>query len=291
MLGQIFINGLTQGCIYALIALGYSMVYGCLRFINFAHGDVYMWGACFGLLFARAGLPFPVALILSMCCTGLIGVSMEFLAYRRLRNVPRVVVTASALGVSIVLSNLALVIVGSETYAVPAFFETKYFTVGNFVVNNMQIMLLGCSVLLMLVLNWFINKSKYGKAIRATSENMMVTSLMGINTNTIVSVTFFVGSALAGAAGVLVAIYYDAVYTTMGYMAGMKAFTSAILGGIGSIPGAMCGGMILGLVESFGTTYISSNMGPAISFAILIIVLLFRPTGLFGSGDVKADRV
>lgn len=289
---QIIINGLTQGCIYALIALGYSMVYGSLRFINFAHGDIYMWGACIGLLLARLGtLPFPVALVLTMVCTGLIGVSVEFLAYRRLRNVPRVVVTASALGVSIVLSNLARVVVGSETYSVPKFFETQYFQVGdNLVLNSMQFVLLGCAVLLMVVLNWFINKSKYGKAIRATSENMMVAGLMGINTNRIVSITFFIGSALAGAAGMLVGIYYDAVYATMGYMAGMKAFTSAILGGIGSIPGAMIGGMLLGQVESFGTTYISSNLGPAISFAVLIIVLLVKPTGLFGSKS-NTDRV
>lgn len=292
MLLQIFINGLTQGCVYALIALGYSMVYGSLRFINFAHGDIYMWGACFALIFARIGnIPFALALILTMICTGLLGVTVEFLAYRRLRNVPRVVVTASALGASIVLSNLARVIVGAETYAVPTFFETKYYNFGSVVINSMQFALLGCSVVLMILLNWFINKTKYGKAIRATSENMDVTSLMGINTNRIISVTFFIGSALAGAAGMLVAIYYDAVYSTMGYMAGMKAFTSAILGGIGSIPGAMLGSLLLGQIESIGTTYISSAMGPAISFATLIIVLLVRPTGFFGSKDLHANRV
>lgn len=291
MLLQIIINGLTQGCIYALIALGYSMVYGTLRFINFAHGDIYMWGACFALIFARLDIPFPIALLLTMICVGLLGVTVEFLAYRRLRNVPRVVVTASALGTSIVLSNAARVIIGGDTYAVPSFFTTKYFEIGSVVVNSMQFILLGCSVALMLALNWFINKTKYGKAIRATSENMDVTSLMGINTNSIVSITFFIGSALAGAAGMLVAIYYDAVYSTMGYMAGMKAFTSAILGGIGSIPGAMLGGLLLGQVESFGTTYISSSMGPAISFAVLIVVLLVRPTGFFGSKDAHANRV
>ena len=292
MILQIIVNGLTMGCVYALIALGYSMVYGSLRFINFAHGDVYMWGACFGLIFARMGsIPFLAALILTMICTGLLGVTVEFLAYRRLRNVPRVVVTASALGASIVLSNLARVIVGAETYFVPAFFETKYFTVGNLVLNSLQFVLLGCSIVLMLVLNWFISKSKYGKAIRATSENQEVTNLMGINTNKIISVTFFIGSALAGAAGLLVGIYYDAVYSTMGYMAGMKAFTAAILGGIGSIPGAMLGSMILGQIESFGTTYISSSMGPAIAFAVLIIVLLVKPTGFFGAGDTHSNRV
>ena len=283
MLIQIIVNGLTQGCIYALIALGYSMVYGSLRCINFAHGDVYMWGACFALIFARIGnIPFIAALFLTMLCTGTVGVALEFLAYRRLRNVPRVVVTASALGASIVLSNLARVLVGAETYAVPAFFETKYYNIGNVVINSMQFALLGCSLALMLILNWFITSTKYGRAIRATSENMDVTSLMGVNTNRVVSITFFVGSALAGAAGMLVAIYYDA---------GMKAFTSAILGGIGSIPGAMLGSLLLGQIESFGTTYISSSMGPAISFATLIIVLLFRPTGFFGGKDASANRV
>lgn len=292
MVLQIIVNGLTMGGVYALIALGYSMVYGSLRFINFAHGDVYMWGACFGLIFARIGdIPFPIALLLTMICTGLLGVAVEFLAYRRLRNVPRVIVTASALGASIVLSNLARVVVGAETYSVPAFFETKYFTIGHLVLNSLQFVLLGCSIVLMLFLNWFISKSKYGKAIRATSENMDVTSLMGINTNKIISVTFFIGSSLAGAAGLLVGIYYDAVYSTMGYMAGMKAFTAAILGGIGSIPGAMLGSMILGQIESFGTTYISSSMGPAIAFAVLIIVLLVKPTGLFGAGDAHSNRV
>ena len=292
MVLQIIVNGLTMGCVYALIALGYSMVYGCLKFINFAHGDVFMWGACFGLIFARmGGIPFPLALILTMVCTGLLGVILEFLAYRRLRNVPRVVVTSSALGASIVLSNLALVLVGAETYSVPPFFETQYFNIGDLVVNSLQLILLGCSIVLMLFLNWFINKSKWGKAIRATSENMSVASLMGINTNKIISVTFFIGSAFAGAAGLLIGIYYDAVYSTMGYMAGMKAFTAAVLGGIGSIPGAMIGSLILGLVESFGTTYISSSMGPAISFAILIIVLLVKPTGLIGTGDTHSNRV
>ena len=292
MVLQIIVNGLTMGCVYALIALGYSMVYGCLKFINFAHGDVFMWGACFGLIFARmGGIPFPLALILTMVCTGLLGVILEFLAYRRLRNVPRVVVTASALGASIVLSNLALVLVGAETYSVPPFFETQYFNIGDLVVNSLQLILLGCSIVLMLFLNWFINKSKWGKAIRATSENMSVASLMGINTNKIISVTFFIGSAFAGAAGLLIGIYYDAVYSTMGYMAGMKAFTAAVLGGIGSIPGAMIGSLILGLVESFGTTYISSSMGPAISFAILIFVLLVKPTGLIGTGDTHSNRV
>ena len=292
MVLQIILNGLTMGCVYALIALGYSMVYGCLKFINFAHGDVFMWGACFGLIFARmGGIPFPLALILTMVCTGLLGVILEFLAYRRLRNVPRVVVTASALGASIVLSNLALVLVGAETYSVPPFFETQYFNIGDLVVNSLQLILLGCSIVLMLFLNWFINKSKWGKAIRATSENMSVASLMGINTNKIISVTFFIGSAFAGAAGLLIGIYYDAVYSTMGYMAGMKAFTAAVLGGIGRIPGAMIGSLILGLVESFGTTYISSSMGPAISFAILIIVLLVKPTGLIGTGDTHSNRV
>lgn len=167
---QIVINGLTQGCVYALIALGYSMVYGTLRFINFAHGDTYMWGACFALLFARMHIPFIPALLLTMICTGLLSVTIEFLCYRRLRNVPRVIVTASALGASIVLSNAALVLIGADVYTVPSFFEVRYFTLGTIVVNSMQFMLLGCAVILMLALTLFINKTKFGRAIRATSE-------------------------------------------------------------------------------------------------------------------------
>ena len=291
MVWQIIVNGLTQGCVYALIALGYSMVYGCLRFINFAHGDIYMWGACFALVFARAGLPFIPALLLTMICTGLLSVAVEFLAYRRLRNVPRVVVVASALGASIILSNAALVIIGPDVYRVPEFFEVKYYMIGSVVINSMQFVLLGTAVVLMLALTWFINKTKHGMAIRAISENMDVSSLMGLNTNRYVSLTFFTGAALAGAAGMLVGIYYDAVYSTMGYMAGMKAFTSAILGGIGSIPGAMLGALLLGQIESFGTTYVSSNMGPAFSFAVLILVLLIKPTGLLGGKDANSNRV
>lgn len=282
---QQLINGLMLGSIYALVALGYTMVYGVLKFINFAHGDIYMWGAFFGLLLSRLpGINFFIMIILTFVLSGFLGVLVERVAYKPLRNAPRLVVTTSALGMSVVLSNLARLIIGSETYAVPKTITFQNIAIGeNAVINTIQILVLSTSILLMVGLNWFVNKSRYGKAIRAVSEDKETAGLMGININKVVSVTFAVGSALGGVAGILVGIYYDAVYATMGYTAGIKAFTAAILGGIGSIPGAMVGGVVLGIVENFGVVLLSSSYREAIAFTVLIIVLLFRPSGLFSA--------
>jgi branched-chain amino acid transport system permease protein len=282
---QQLINGLMLGSVYALVALGYTMVYGVLKFINFAHGDIYMWGAFFGLLLARiSGMNFFIMLLLTLILSGVLGVLVERIAYKPLRNAPRLVVTTSALGMSIVLSNLARLVIGSETYAVPKIMTFRNIAIGeNAVINTIQILILGTSVLLMIGLNWFVNKSRYGKAIRAVSEDKETAGLMGINIDKVVSITFAVGSALGGAAGILVGIYYDAVYATMGYTAGLKAFTAAILGGIGSIPGAMIGGIVLGIVENFGVALLSSSYREAIAFTVLIVVLLFRPSGLFSA--------
>jgi len=282
---QQLINGLMLGSVYALVALGYTMVYGVLKFINFAHGDIYMWGAFFGLLLARIpGMNFFVIIILTLGLSAILGVLVERIAYKPLRSAPRLVVTTSALGMSIVLSNLARLLIGSETYAVPKILNVKAIPLGsNATINTIQIFILGTSILLMIWLNWFVNKSRYGKAIRAVSEDKETAGLMGININKVVSVTFAVGSALGGAAGFLVGMYYDAVYATMGYTAGLKAFTAAILGGIGSIPGAMIGGIVLGIVENFGVVLLSSSYREAITFTVLIIVLLFRPSGLFSA--------
>ena len=280
---QQLINGIMLGSVYALIALGYTMVYGILKFINFAHGDVFMWGAFFGLFLCRTGLPFPIVLLLTLILSGLFGILVELIAYKPLRSAPRLVVTTSALGMSIVLSNLARLLIGSETYPVPKILQIQTYTFGNTVINSLQLTILGTSILLMVGLTWFVNKTRYGKAMRATSENKEIAGLMGINIDKVIAVVFGIGSALGGAAGLLVGMYYDAVYATMGYSAGLKAFTAAILGGIGNIPGAMVGGVVLGLVENFGVSYLSSSWRDSIAFGVLIIVLLFKPSGLFSA--------
>lgn len=281
---QQLINGLMLGSIYALVALGYTMVYGVLKFINFAHGELFMWGAFFGLFLARIpGFNFPLVLILTLVLSGLFGVIVERVAYRPLRSAPRLVVTTSALGMSIVLSNLARLLIGAEIFPVPKILPIYEFQIGDAIINSLQVIILVTAVLLMYLLNWFVNKSRYGKAIRAASEDKETAGLMGISIDKVVTVTFAIGSAFGGAAGLLVGIYYDAIYATMGYSAGLKAFTAAILGGIGSIPGAMFGGVTLGLVENFGAVYLASSYRDAIAFAVLILVLLFRPGGLFSA--------
>jgi branched-chain amino acid transport system permease protein len=283
MFVQQLINGIMLGSVYALIALGYSMVYGVMKFINFAHGDVYMWGAFFGILLARfAGPHFLVVLPLTMLMTGLLGMLVERVAYKPLRQAPRLVVTTSAIGISITLSNLALLLIGSETFPVPKMLSERIYHIGNALINTTQILVLVTALVLMAALYWFVNCTRYGKAIRAASEDRETAGLMGISLDQVVSVTFFVGSAMAGAAGLLVGMYYNAVYSTMGFTAGLKAFAAAIIGGIGSIPGAMIGGVLLGVVENFGASVMSSYRD-GIAFAVMILVLLFKPGGLFNA--------
>lgn len=284
MLLQQLINGLMLGSVYALVALGYTMVYGVMKFINFAHGDVYMWGAFIGLFLANfIGGNFLLVLLLTMILTGILGVLVERIAYKPLRKAPRLVVTTSALGMSIILSNLARLLIGSETYPMPKILAVRQIHLGSFaVINSTQILVFVTAVILMFLLNWFVNHTRYGKAIRAASEDSETAGLMGISMDQVLLVTFFVGSALAGAAGLLVGTYYDAIYSTMGYAAGLKAFTAAILGGIGSIPGAMVGGLLLGVVENFAGAWLS-DYRDGIAFIVLILVLLFRPGGLFNA--------
>lgn len=291
MIFQQLINGLMLGSVYALVALGYTMVYGVMKFINFAHGDVYMWGAFIGLFLAHLiGGNYFLVLILTMILTGILGVLVERIAYKPLRKAPRLVVTTSALGMSIVLSNLARLLIGSETYPMPKILAVRQIHLGSFaVINTTQILVLVISVILMILLNWFVNHTRYGKAIRAASEDSETAGLMGISMDQVLLVTFFVGSALGGAAGLLVGTYYDAIYSTMGYAAGLKAFTAAILGGIGSIPGAMVGGLVLGVVENFAGAWLS-NYRDGIAFIVMILVLLFRPGGLFNA-NIYQKRV
>lgn len=283
MLIEQLINGLTMGAVYALIALGYSMVYGILQIINFAHGDIFMMGTFLGLTLVKVfHLPFLPALVIAMAATSLLGMAIERLAYRPLRMADRMAPLLSAMGVSIFLSNLAQLIWGTQTRPFPDSLAEKTVTIGGVVISNLQVYILLMSLALMFILQLLVHKSSWGVAMRATSYNMNHARLMGINVDKVITLTFAIGSALAAAAGIMVGIYYDAVYPTMGYTAGLKAFTAAVLGGIGSIPGAMLGGLLLGVGENMGAAYLASGYRDAIAFGILILVLLVRPSGLLG---------
>lgn len=288
MLAQLIVNGLIIGSIYSLIALGYSMVYGILRIVNFAHGDVMMFGSFLGLVFMNTfQMNVIAAFLLAAMCTAILGMVIELFAYRPLRKYDRIVTLVSAMGVSIMLSNIAQLIwgTGTQNYVIP--FKIATYEVMNITITNLQIIILATSVVLMVALYLFVHKTKMGVAMRATAQSLDNASLMGININRIISLTFAIGSILAALAGMLVSMYYDAVYPTMGYMFGLKAFTAAVLGGIGSIPGAMIGGLLLGVVENLGGTFISTQYQDMISFVILILVLVLRPTGIFGKKELN----
>ncbi len=280
---QQLINGLTLGSTYALIALGYTMVYGVLRLINFAHGEVYMVGAFTGLLMTQvSGLPFPVVLIVAMAGSAACGVVIERIAYRPLRKAPRLAALISAIGMSIFLQNLALVVMGPQTRAFPVPFKVKQFNIGPLYVNSFDILILVTCVGLMIGLHLLVRRTKIGKAMRATAQDKDTASLMGINVNQVICFTFAVGSALAAAAGVLVGMNFNAVEPAMGMMPGLKGFVAAVLGGIGSIPGAMAGGVLLGMAEVMGVALLRSEWRDAIAFGILALVLLLKPSGIFG---------
>lgn len=280
---QQLINGVSLGSIYALIALGYTMVYGIIKLINFAHGDIYMMGAYAGF-FATVmlKLPFIPALLLSMVMAGVLGMVIERLAYRPLRNAPKIAVLITAIGVSLLLEYGGMLLFTPQPRTFPNVFEATTYHMGPFVVNSQQIIILAVSVILMLALTYVVQKTKIGKAMRAVSFDTEAALLMGIDVNRIISATFGIGSALAGAAGILVGVYYNSIDPLMGIMPGLKAFVAAVLGGIGIIPGAMAGGVILGVIEALVSGFISSTFRDAAAFAILIIILLFRPSGLFG---------
>jgi len=279
------LNGLTLGSTYALIALGYTMVYGIVQLINFAHGEIYMFGAFAGLFMVTVlGVNIFIALIGAMAFCMLLGVLVERIAYRPLRGKSsRLSALISAIGVSIFLSTLMALIRGTNTTRYPeGVIEQTTFTIGSVEVSSLQIIILLVSAILMVGLQLMIKKTRIGKAMRACSQDIDASYLMGINVNRVISITFAVGSALAAAGGVMVGIYYNAVWPYMGTMAGLKAFAAAVLGGIGSIPGAMIGGLSLGVMEILGVAYISSSYKDAIAFAILILVLLIRPQGIMG---------
>lgn len=293
---QQLINGLTVGGVYALIALGYTMVYGILELINFAHGEIYMLGAYLGIIFlgffTAIGLTsysLPLAMILTFVlstafCSSY-GFTIEKIAYKPLRKAHRLSPLISAIGVSIFLQNYVMLTQGATDKVFPHLFEAAGFDIKGTRVTYIQFFIVGVSTVLMLSLHLFITKTKIGKAMRAVAQDKVMASLVGINIDRVISVTFVIGSGLAAVAGLMVAMYYGLVNYSMGYIVGIKAFTAAVLGGIGSIPGAMFGGILLGLVESLSAGYISSEYKDAYAFIILIIILLIKPSGLFGKAD------
>ncbi|MCL5045633.1 MAG: branched-chain amino acid ABC transporter permease [Actinobacteria bacterium] len=282
---QQVINGLQLGSIYALIALGYTMVYGIVKLINFAHGDVYMVGAYIGYFAAQGiGKSFFPALIISMVGCAALGVLIDKLAYKPLRMAPRIAALTTAIGVSLFLENFArwLKFIGPNPRPFPALFETVVYKIGSLQISNIQIVVLAVSVVLMVGLQYLVQKTTIGKAMRAVSFDKDAARLMGIDVDFIISVTFAIGSALAAAAGVLVGIAYPLINPYMGIMPGLKAFVAAVLGGIGNIPGAVLGGLIMGEAETLVLGYLPSTFKDGIAFAILIIILLVRPAGLLG---------
>jgi branched-chain amino acid transport system permease protein len=298
---QQVVNGLTTGSLYALIALGYSMVYGVLKLLNFAHGDLYMVGAFIGYFVIQwfggsthLSIPVPILLIIMFTLAaggvGALGVAIERFAYRPLRDAPRIAPLITALGVSFFLENTVLLLFGSQT----RIYNTSDFIpfsirihVGPLDISLVRIMVIGLSIALMYGLTLLINRTTLGKSMRAVASDREAAEMLGINVNHTIAMTFFIGSALAGVAGVMAGLVFNQVYNLIGFVAGLKAFTAAVVGGIGSIPGAMLGGMLIGLAESFITGYVSSTYSNLIVFGILIVVLLVRPSGLLGRAELQ----
>lgn len=283
MFEQQIINGLTLGSVYALIALGYTMVYGIIQLINFAHGEIYMIGAFTGVMMVTVlGQGFFGSIIGAMIVCIILGVLLERTAYRPLRKSTRLAALISAIGASIFLQNAMLLWKGPQPVGFPQVINDAIYHFGSIEITKIQLIILVTSAVLMALLNYIVKYVKIGKAMRAASQDYDTASLMGININSVISFTFALGSALAAAGGVLVGMYFNSVAPLMGVMAGLKAFCAAVLGGIGSIPGAMLGGIFLGVAETMGVAAGLSTYKDAIAFTLLIIVLLFKPTGLLG---------
>lgn len=282
---QQIINGISLGSIYALIALGYTMVYGIIKLINFAHGDVYMIGAYTGYVcMTKFQLGFLPSLLIAMVVCTLLGIIIEKVAYKPLRNATRIAVLITAIGVSLFLEYSTMFVASANVRSYPPMegLLSKTFKIKNITISMHQIIIVIITLLLMVLLQFVVKKTKTGKAMRAVSQDRDAAQLMGIDVDNTISVTFALGSTLAGAAGVLVGVYYNSINPLMGTMPGLKAFVAAVFGGIGIIPGAMIGGYIIGIIEVFVSGYINSMYRDAVVFAILILILIVKPAGLLG---------
>ena len=296
---QQLINGLAVGGIYALVALGYTMVYGVLKLITFAHGDMFTIGAYLGMTLLVSGglsgsmtpvLAVGLVVIIVFGLVALLGVALERVAYRPLRKANRLAAVVSALGASIVFQNAVMLIYGARVYVYPEnLIPTLTFNIFGLNVPLMRVIVIVSSLVLMLALYAFINRTRMGTAIRAVAIDQGAARLMGINVDRVISLVFFIGAGLGGVAGVMVGTYYGQIDFTMGWSYGLKAFTAAILGGIGNIPGAMIGGLLLGVIEALGASYLAMAWKDAIAFLVLILILIIRPTGLLG--ERVADKL
>ena len=295
---QQLLNGLILGSLYAMVALGYTMVYGILELINFAHGEIVMLGAMVSVsllnLLLAAGVPVPLALLLALAAAlavcVLTAVLMERVAYRPLRSAPRLAPLITAIGVSIILQNLAMIIWGRQYLSFPPVLDVQIYEVAGATITNLQLLIIAVAAVTMGSLLLLVNRTRLGRAMRATAQNRDVAGLMGVDVNRVIAVTFAVGSALAAIAGLLIAAYYGIAHYNMGFILGLKAFSASVLGGIGNIPGALLGGLLLGVIESLGAGYIGDLTGGFLgshyqdifAFFVLILVLVFRPSGLLG---------
>ena len=294
LLQQLF-NGLLIGSFYGLVAIGYSMVYGIIKLLNFAHGDIYMIGAFSGLIFLTIAAPvigagWPsliLGLLISMTLVGLLGVVIQRVAYRPMLKAPRLSILITALAVSMILYNTVMIISAGRYRVFPAEVGTDSFFIGTLRLTETRIILIVAAFSLMFILHMFITRTMYGKAMRAIALDRDTCQLMGIDVYKIIAITFFVGSALAAAAGIMAGVYYGTIHFFMGFLIGLKAFTAAVIGGIGIIPGAMLGGLLLGLLEAFGTQipFIGTVWKDVFSFAFLILFLIFKPNGLLGRSE------
>lgn len=279
------INGISLGSVYAIIALGYTMVYGIAKMLNFAHGDIIMIGAyiCYWAM-QSLGCPTIVSVLISMCVCTALGILIERLAYKPLRAATSLAVLITAIGMSYLLQNIALLVFGANPITFPSVVSLPKLSLfnGELMITGETIVTVLANIVIMIALTLFTGKTKMGKAMRAVSEDKGAAELMGINVNLTISITFAIGSALAAIAGVLLCSSYPLLQPTTGSMPGIKAFTAAVFGGIGSVPGAMIGGILLGIIEILGKAYISQELGDAFVFAVLIVVLLVKPTGLLG---------
>ncbi len=288
---QLFFSGLSKGSVYALIALGYTMVYGIIELINFAHGDIYMIGAFTGLIVAGllTALGWPVlailaiAIVVAMFYSGAYGYTVEKIAYKPLRNAPRLAPLISAIGMSIFLQNYVMLAQTPDFLPFPNLVpDFAFMQPFKSFLGTSDLFIIVASIVVMAALNLFIKFTRMGKAMRATAQNRKMALLVGVNVDHVISMTFIIGSSLAAVGGVLIASHMGQINFYIGFIAGLKAFTAAVLGGIGSIPGAMLGGLVLGWTESFATGYVSSDYEDVFAFLLLVLILIFRPAGLLG---------